>query len=236
MLMYIFLGFLDSAALITLMFALYRFPYKEYIIEILIMAVWNAIVSYLMREVVELPVVDPLVQIALIIFFLRYVIKVKYIYASLITVSGYVGYILIQSMLIFSYTATGLIQSEDTAQSSSAGAITIQVSAIVLTVLIVSLMRYFNKGFQFIIRPPHDFNVRERNIVGNRFLWLSIGLAVIVVVASTALLLHMSPLLIIPLCLSSSLVLYYLSYRRELLDRDRIVIPKGLNNNKTLGQ
>lgn len=236
MVLYIFLSFLDSAALITLMFALFRFPYKEYLIEIAIMALWNAIASYLMREVIELPVFDPLVQIALCIFFLRYVIKVKYIYASLITVSGYVGYILIQSLLILSFTGTGLIKAEDTAQSSSVGAIIVQVSAIVLTTVIIHLMHYFKMGFQFIIRPPHDFNVKERNIVVNRYLWLSIGLAIIVVVASTALLLQLSPLFIIPLCLLSSLVLYYLSYRREVLDRDRIVIPKNINDNKTLGQ
>lgn len=236
MILFIILSIFDAFAVISLMFVLYRFPYKEYLLEISLMSVWSAITSYLVREVVGIEGIDPLVQMLLIVLFFRFVLKVKFLYSSLITLSGFVAYILLQSLLIFAYTAAGVVTSEETAQSSSGGAMIIQISSIVSAMVIFSIFKYFKLGFQFISRPPHDFNVRERNVLFNRYFWVSIGLALIVVSASTALLLHMKPLFIIPLCLASILVFYYLSHRREVLDRDRIVIPKDRINYKTMGQ
>lgn len=236
MIIYIILSFFDAIAILSLMFALYRFPYLEYKKEIVCMSTWSAITSYLIREVIGAAAIDPLVQLGLLVLFFRYVIKVKYIYASLITVSGFVPYILLQSLLIFVFSSVGIVSSEEAAQSASTGARIIQSSAIVSAMLIFLVLKYFNLGFQFIIRPPHDFNVKERNVSFNRYLWVSIVIALVVVTASTALLLNMAPLFIIPLCLASFLVLYYLSHRREVLDRDRIIISENMFKDKTLGQ
>lgn len=232
MLTYVLLGFFDALAVIVLMLKLYRFPLWEYKTEIGIFALWISICSLFIRVIADFPSIDPLIQIILFVLFLRYVIKVRLTYAALITLTGFLAYILFQMVIYYLFDLLGITKDSDAIKTDGFGTHAIQITSIITVYIASYLLKLSNLGFSFIIRPPHDVSVKDMNLQGRKVIWISISFILAIISFSFSLLLHMDSICIVPLLVASFGMLYYLSYRRELKLIDRNNIAKNLIKNQ----
>lgn len=215
---YLFLGGLDAFAAFVLILKLYRLPLREYIKELGIMSVFIAIVSYFMRIVLDVPVMDLPLQLLLFMLFIRYVMLVKPFYSGIITALGLGGYLLIQLLIYKAFTSIGVNQ-QFALQSTGMTVNIFQITAIVSAYLIGYILKKFNLGFSFIIRPPHDFSVKEDYSTSRNKALLFWSLATMVVLSiSLTALFHMKIEYVIPLLLISFAALYMQSRRRDIED------------------
>lgn len=167
---YIVLGIFDAAAALFFILKLYMLPVREYLARIILFCIGIAVFSYFMRVVLDIPTFDLPVQYLLFILFLRIGLKIKVHLASFITGAGICAYTEIQMGLYYLYRWAGLINVEVLKEDVGVHLYIFQISFICLTYIAALLLTKFNLGFSFIIKPPHDFLVREdywsdRNLV-----------------------------------------------------------------------
>lgn len=229
---YVILGFFDAFAVAVLMLKLYRFPLWEYKIEVGVFALWIAVCSLFIRVIVDVPSLDPLIQIILFVLFLRYVIKVRITYSALITLTGFLGYIIIQMVIYYLFDSLGISKYSDAIQTTGFGTHVIQITSIIAGFIVAAVLKLTNAGFSFIIRPPHDTSVKDKNLLEHKVLWITISCILAAISISFSLLLHMNSIYVIPLLVASFGILYYLSYRRELKLIDRNNIAKNIIKNQ----
>lgn len=223
---FLILGIFDSLAVMVLMFKLYRFPLKEYRTEIVLMAVWVSLTSYLIRMVLGITEIDIVVQIVLYILFMRLCIKTKLFYSAVISLTGLVGYIAIQMIIIYVLNVTGITAPSDVQENTGIGTYLIQVTSILFVYIIGYLLFAFNLGFSFIIRPPHEMSIKVQMTRLNKGIVLALILSIAVLCTTFYLLLNQKILMIIPILLATFVLLYILSHRRDTRVNDRIHIPK----------
>lgn len=230
MITYIGLGFFDALSVLLLMFALYRFPVMEYKWNVIVMAGIIATISYINRVVIEIPQFDPLIQIGLFVLFLRFKIQVKMKFATLIPTSAFAAYIFIQAAIFNVLISTGIINEADVAKTAGFGTYIIQISSILSVYLISFVMKYFRYGFSFIPRPPHNLGSKDRHSF--LAMWPAIILSLIGIAVSINALMGLNILLVVTLGFIMFSLLYYLSYRRDKQERDRIYRTANFRKNK----
>lgn len=216
---YIFLGALDAFAVFVLVLKLYRLPLKEYIMELSIMSVFIAIVSFVLRIVLNVPAIDLPLQVVLFALFIRYVMRVKLFYSAIITSAGLGAYLLIQMTLYAILSGIGYLDEQLVLQSTGVEVNVVQAMSITLAYVIGFIFKKFNLGFSFIIRPPHDFSVKEDlSTARNKSLLFWSIVTLLVLSISLVALLHMKIEYVIPLLLISFSALYLQSRRRDIED------------------
>lgn len=230
MLTYVTLGFFDALSVTLLMFSLYRFPILEYKWKLIVMAAIISFTSYIIREPLSLPDLDPLIQITLFTMFLRLSINTKLKYAALIPTSAFAGYILIQMIIFLVLNATGVTHISDASTNDSTGIYITQICTILVVYLLSFLMKYFSLGFSFIPSPPHSIGGRDRHSFAA--IWPAIILSVIGVAFSIKAALSLNVLIVIPIEALMFALLFYLSYLKGKKERDRIYRTTNFRKNK----
>lgn len=220
MAIYVGLGFFDALSVLILMLSMYRFPIVDYKWNVVVLAGIISITSYIIRVVIGVPEIDPLIQIALFFLFLRFVMKTKLKYAALIPTSAFAAYILIQALIFNLLAVTNIIHNSDVANTEGTGTYIIQVSTILTVYLLCCVMGFFRFGFSFIPQPPHNIGIKDRHSFA--VIWPAIVLSIFGIAMAINALLSVKILVIVPIGFIMFSVLYYLSYRRDKLERDRI--------------
>lgn len=214
---YIFLGALDAFAVFVLVLKLYRLPLREYIMELSIMSVFIAIVSFVLRIVLNVPMFDLPLQVLLFTLFMRYVMRIKLFYSAIITGAGLGGYLLLQLLIYKAFTFS--VNQQFALQSTGVTVNVFQITAILSAYTIGYILKKFNLGFSFIIRPPHDFSVVEDYTTArNKALLFWSIITLLVLSISLPALLNMKMEYVIPLLLISFTALYLHSRRRDIED------------------
>lgn len=201
--MYLLLGVLDIFALFALMFKTFRLPYLEYVREIGIVAITVSLVSYLMRVYFETNgLLDIVLHFILYILFFRYLIKVRFKWAIVISLVYFI-YGLISGLAHLAYSL--LLPQHDFTQ----------ITQIVLAFSIAGLLHIRRRGFSFIIRPPHDVIVKEK-LKRSEFLLINlIFLFAAISFTMAMLILDSENFIIIPLNMIVFGLLMYLAYRKD---------------------
>lgn len=88
-------------ATFALMLSLFRISIKGYMTLTIIAAAVMAQSSYLLRFMFDLDSITPLIMLLWFVIFFWRVFRIHLFYALLITVTGYLGYLVIQSALLF---------------------------------------------------------------------------------------------------------------------------------------
>ncbi|MEV2911246.1 hypothetical protein ABNF65_22225 [Paenibacillus larvae] len=214
---YIGLGIVDVLAVMAFMLKLYRIPFKLYMKKIFMMALVIALISYLIRVVWGVPLLDFPIQVMAFILFLRYGLKIKFFYSTLIVSTGMNGYIILQLLILFIFTVTGNATATVALQNQEVGIQTIQTVSIIAALLIACLLKLFNRGFSFIIEPPHEFSIKEEYMKGaNRPLFFSTFIVLAVLSIALMMVYHFYTIILIASALISFVSSYYFSYRRDV--------------------
>lgn len=214
---YIGLGIVDVLAVMAFMLKLYRIPFKLYMKKIFMTALVIALISYLIRVVWGVPLLDFPIQVIAFILFLRYGLKIRFFYSSLIVSTGMTGYIILQLLILYIFIATGNATDAVALQNQEIGIQTIQAISIIAALLIACLLKLFNRGFSFIIEPPHEFSIKEEYIKGtNRPLFFTALIALVVLSVALMMVYHFYTIILITSALISFVSSYYFSYRKDV--------------------
>ncbi|EJW14687.1 hypothetical protein M5X06_16060 [Paenibacillus alvei] len=154
---YISVGAIEAFALLTATLRLFRFRANYYRINIVVMSIVLALSSYLIRIVFEEPWFDIPLTMCAIIVFMNYIIKVKLQYAVIITLSGYVFYTAVQSVIFLVLNIAINFESSMLLESSGVYLYLLQTATAGVMILISRYLYKIGLGFSFIIHPPHSY-------------------------------------------------------------------------------
>ncbi|MFD1885565.1 hypothetical protein [Paenibacillus wenxiniae] len=212
---FIGLGVLDVFAVFVLIFKLYRLPLFLDFVKIIYFCIFAAVVSYIIRIFLVTPWIDMPLLIIMMILFLRYVLKMRVLYASLAISAGMNAYIIIQ--LIIAILFTNFISFDKTvfAQDLTAQSQIIQLTSIVSAYLVGFLLYKTRRGFSFIPVMPHEFSIRTKY---SNYKAITIVTVVGVIFLSLALtlLLQLQIALLLPGSLIAFGLSYYFSSRKDI--------------------
>ncbi|MEF3312589.1 hypothetical protein PV433_27235 [Paenibacillus sp. GYB004] len=214
---YFLLSVLDSIAIISLMFRVYRFPFWEYFKEILLMAVIASVVSYVVRVVLGVPALDMAVQYTLYVLLLRFIIKVRFFPALLVGAVGYLSYTAIQFIVYPLLIVTGVVTLDDGQAIQGAGTYIIQITSDMVSFIVCWFMYHFNLGYACFVRPPHDFDLKDKMTGTNLYMAWAVVPAVIVIFSTLYWILNHNAhiLIVLPTVAASLYILIYLSRRKD---------------------
>lgn len=215
--LYILLGVLDVIAILVLIFKIFRWPFWEYLTEVIIIGVVLSIVSYLLREVLNIPEFDMTGQFILYVLFFRYLIKVRLFDSISISAIGYLFFVGVQ-FLVYSFLLTaGIVTTDDAQNLTGLGTYIIQITNQLICFLIAWLIYKFNLGFAYIIRPPHDIYriIRKDTTQKLFYVFNTLGILAVCSTMSWVLNYHGHLYIVLPSVLGSLLILIYLSKKRD---------------------
>ncbi|MCG7385134.1 hypothetical protein [Paenibacillus sp. ACRRY] len=213
---YILIGALDVFAVLVLMLKLYRLPVKDKLLGKVIFSILAAGVSYLIRMILNIPIIDTAVLMLMVILFFRYYLEIKFFYSALISSAGMSAYVIIQLSLAMIYMAIGGDVQSVVLETQGYKVQLMQICSIAVAYIITTLMFIFRWGFSFIPVPPHDFNIKV-DYNKNRALLITTIATLIFISFAMVMLMNYVIVLLIPAALLSFGVSYYFSNRRDLI-------------------
>ena len=134
----------EGVGIFALMMSFFRIKTTEYIWPALFVILLMNLQSYVLRNDFSLKSLVPIINIFLYILLLAMVIKIPVIWASIITITGYLTFALIQIMVIFVFFG-----SLANAQSSAFNTYSGQLMSGMLSILFAWFLYKFGLGFMF---------------------------------------------------------------------------------------
>jgi hypothetical protein len=210
----VFFGTLDSLATFVLIYKIFRWPFWRDFNKLLILAVIIALVSFADRTVLGLAEFDTAIQFVLYVLFLRYIIKVGFCDAALLSAIGYNSFLLIQLIVYPALLASGIVSTSDAEVASGFGTFIIQASTEISCFIVAALLYVFRLGFAHVDLPPHDAYAIQSC---TKLDWIANVIGAIAVMSFTYWLLnHVSNItLMIPVLAVTLAFLLYLSRRKD---------------------
>jgi hypothetical protein len=169
---YFVLDCIDTLAIFFLFMAVFQYPIREYLKEAGILCIALASASTFGRNVLGVEAIyDLSIHIALLIFGLRFLMKIRTHRATRMVGVGAITYFALQIIVVTISTSTGIVS--DTAQldiPSSEIARLVQLTTQGVAFTLAYVIVVFDLGVSKYVRPPHDFYVREmtaekRNVI-----------------------------------------------------------------------
>lgn len=173
---------IQGLALLTFMLTLFRFNPRYYLIPILVVSVVISISSYFFREQWDMAYLDPFIYLAILIIGTIWMLEVNLLLAVLISFSGYMGFVFIQTLIMLLLKVIGVLTFENLNDSYHFQTALLSVSTSFIVILLSWFL--FRKGWGFTFSFKKKKNIREIT------LFVSIILLVITVIATILLCLY----------------------------------------------
>lgn len=141
---FMFFSIIETVAVYYIIATLFRYTGKEFIWEALIVSLIINLMSYILRNELELAFMVPLITIVTFMFFFKLVVKIPLVWSLMCTILGYGLYVLIQVLL----TVT-LFGSVAAAQSSLSNGYLLQFGSGLIAFLISVFCYNVGWGFKF---------------------------------------------------------------------------------------
>lgn len=213
--LYLFLGMIDSAMIVLLALAWYRWPYRSYKIEIAAVSVLGSCLSYIVRVKMEQPFIfDILMQFITYLIFFIFVIKVKPLRATIAALSGYVSFIGVQLLILSVLKLLTAVGSGTVTDTVGASVWMFQTICQTACLLIIVGMHRYNLGSTKWPAPPHPFFIRDR-ITALKVAIVVFSIAVIYTAAFLVFHAESRYFVAIPLVMAALGWLYHFSSKKE---------------------
>lgn len=160
-LLYLVLGYFDALSYILLSLKLFMLPIKDNLRKIGLYAIFVASFSFMMRMVFNLPEFDLGLQYVFLVLFLRYAVEIKTHISAYVAGVGLTTYISFQLLLFLIYSIFDIVPIDVINHNTGDAVFLIQIPSILLGYLLTTVLALFNRGFTFIVAPPHDFLIKE---------------------------------------------------------------------------
>lgn len=218
---YLMLGFIDTLAILAIMFKLFRMPFFEYSREVLALSLIISCSSYLLRVEVGSATLDMVVQISMYIGFLIYVIKIRIVKSVIIACAGYSAFAAIQVLIAVPIFLSGFMDSQIVKDTGGVGIYTIQIMTELGAFLVSFVLHAKQWGWSYVIRPPHDFFVKEPSNPLEKKLLVVAVVVMLCFLGGFTVYLHLSFYLITGVMICCYLWLYLISRMRDYYDARR---------------
>lgn len=226
---YIGLGIFDALAMFFLMISLYKLPLWIHRYKVAAFAVLIALISFVMRLVIDFPQLDLPIQYLLFILFLKYVYKIKFSLSAFVAGAGVTAYAVLQLTIFYIYNLVGLLYKSVLTQTDGSAVYLIQISSILAAYAIAAFLKGFRLGFTF-IRVPQDHLASHRN--GQRSLLIATVISTITIFLISFFLYTVDSLGLIIMAFATFSVSYFLSQRSDY-EGVRSIVEAYINENKT---
>jgi hypothetical protein len=138
----------EYVAVFILMFTLFRFRFKGYRKQIALTALILSYVSYTMR-IDGMENITTIVQFILCVLLVWMLFQVQLFYALIMSFSAFLGYGVLQSLIVLVSSELGILKISDISQNSLTG-YGLQISTALIYSCIGLIIRKKNKGFDFV--------------------------------------------------------------------------------------
>ncbi|MFK7697112.1 hypothetical protein [Paenibacillus sp. HJGM_3] len=135
--------------MLALMFALFRFEYKLYHSSVLFVSAMLSFVSYSIRIGFNHAIMDSVVTVLLIFAFIHFIFQIQVFYAAIITVTGYVAYGILQSIVMLGLDLAGVLTFDQVKPNTLPG-YTTQIVSSAAALLITYLFKSRKIGFAYV--------------------------------------------------------------------------------------
>jgi hypothetical protein len=156
---------IEWSALFSLIFAMFRFRLREYVSFIVIISFFISMFSYLLRDVLEIVSIAPLIQLVLLFFVFKFILRIPMVYAGIILSYGFITFGSLQTLLILAFEKLSLVEIDGSFLKNFNFLYVLQVVTSIINFCIVGFLIQFRIGFTFI--PKHNFR-------GNLPFWILI--------------------------------------------------------------
>ncbi|MDP5274374.1 hypothetical protein [Chengkuizengella axinellae] len=160
--LYITLGVVDSICITLLAFRFFRWPYKDYIAEMLILATMASMASFILRVVLSFPFIDMGIQLLLYIIFFIVVIQIKPSRALVVAVFGYLAFMVNQIIIILILKLADIVQLPHAHATEGVEIYLIQIASQISCFVLAYVMYRKRLGFSFWLVPPHTFYIKDK--------------------------------------------------------------------------
>ncbi len=178
-----FFSTLENISIVVLSLALFRIPFKYSASKVLIISFVLSIVSLFQRDYLHL---DEFVTVSLMIAYVilfRFIFNFPIFYALLVSITGYLIYGAIQTLMVVAGTSMGLTTPHDITYSLVDGSV-LQFVSTSATLLLTLWMQRKKIGFMFVIKRltiKHIFN--SFNLILSFIILLAITTAQLVIIS-----------------------------------------------------
>jgi hypothetical protein len=175
---------------LAFIFKLFRFPFWDYKKELTFIAGTLAVMSYMLRMVLDAPEIDMPLQFILLIVFFRYLLKFRLFESSMLVAIGILGFDLSQLIVAPLLISIEVATIGDVFQSAGMGTFLIQAINDAIVVLVSWLLYRFNLGFSFVMQPPHELGWKTKYTGSNMFALIGVVVASTTIIAVLYILLN----------------------------------------------
>lgn len=203
------LSILEVVALFVFMFTIFRFKIRYYFNEIIFISAAVSLVSYYLRFFEKMFSIVPIILLVLIVVSLWIVFKISPFYSAIMGISSYIGYSVVQAILLWVMQSTGILTLEQLKENGLHTGQLLQIVSIALTILLALLLTKLRLWFTFI---PVSNSIRIKVNMNNVITLIAVCISVIVI-GSIFKLSNMTAILI-GLC-SVAILIFYILFKRE---------------------
>lgn len=146
-----FFSSFEYLAIIYFGFVLFRITLRQYTFHMLFIACVLSYVSYTLRFA-GFDFVAPITQMIVLFLFIWLMFRIQVFYASVIAITGYLVFMLVQGVFIIALVSLGMVTFEQLQPNTVIG-VSIQIGTVALMMLLARLIEHLNWGFDFV---PHS--------------------------------------------------------------------------------
>ncbi|WP_366295418.1 hypothetical protein [Paenibacillus sp. AN1007] len=213
---YVSIGIFDALAMLLIILKLYMLPVREFAGKIVMFIIFIASFSFMMRITLELPKLDLPLQYIFFILFLRFGLELKLHISSFIAGAGISAYAAIQMGIFHVFEWLDVMHASIIQQNEGSLVYLLQLTSILITYVICFIFSLFDFGFSFIVRPPHDFIIKENYLSKTNLSYLIGTMFSAITICLILILLYRSePTGLLILALVTFGISYFFSLRRE---------------------
>lgn len=141
---FMFFSTIEGVGIFTMMMSFFRLKATDYLWQALFIVLMMNLQSYVMRNDFSLAYLVPIINIFLLVLLLVTVVKISLIWATIITISGYLAFAFIQMLLVI--TVFGSIEN---ATSTLFNGYSVQTMSGMLSIALAWFLYKFGIGFMF---------------------------------------------------------------------------------------
>jgi hypothetical protein len=140
---------LEWTAIFALTFSLFMFKIRDNIVHIIFSAALLAMFSYILRDVANMALISPFLQMIIVFLIIWLMVRVPPIYAGIMAAFGYICYGFVQTVLLMTLHWTAILPLEKVFSSHLLQYLAAFISSS-LTFIIASLLIRYRVGFSFV--------------------------------------------------------------------------------------
>lgn len=147
--LFLIFSIIEYTALFILSFSIFLFKIRENAVYIAFSAVLLSMFSYIMRDVANMSMISPFLQLVIIFLIFWLLIRVPAIYAGVMATFGYVSFGFLQTLFVLTLSWTSIIPMEKLLQNEYM-LYMLSFTASMVTIIISAFLVKFRIGFSFI--------------------------------------------------------------------------------------